>query len=197
LKLEGGQRGRIDRAKEKETKRAELIKLTGPEADRQNEAAKSWKTAYDNAVALAEEAEGAAFNESDFNRVISFAGLEEFVNSLELRLNHKITRAGAELSGGQRQKIGIARAMLSTPDFLVLDESTSSLDTESEHVITNAIRNIQGKVTLIIISHRLTTIKNLDKIALVDNGKLVALDTFSNLEKNNTTFKNFIRLSQL
>jgi ATP-binding cassette subfamily C protein len=137
------------------------------------------------------------FSENDLSRAIAFAGLNEYINSLNHGLEHKISRAGSELSGGQKQKIGLARAVLSSPGILVLDEPTSSLDPESEDIINSAINQLHGKVTLLVVSHRLTTMKQLQQIAVMEEGSLVAVDTFDRLLETNSTFKNFVKLSQL
>lgn len=137
------------------------------------------------------------FNDQDFERAIAFAGIDDFIGSLERKLEHPLTRSGSELSGGQRQKLGIARAVLGSPEILILDESTSSLDTESENIIAQAINNYLGRVTLIIISHRLNLVRNLDRIALMVEGQLAALDTFENLERESAIFNKFIQLSRI
>jgi ABC-type multidrug transport system fused ATPase/permease subunit len=137
------------------------------------------------------------FTESDLHKAITFAGLTDFISSLDHGLDHVITRAGSELSGGQRQKIGIARAVLSAPEILVFDEPTSSLDSDSESHLSAVIQSILGKVTLVIISHRLTTIKFLERIAVMDAGKLVALDTYETLEQENAIFRSFVKNSSL
>ena len=137
------------------------------------------------------------FSDLDFHRAIALADLADFINSLDLGLNHNLTRAGSELSGGQRQKIGIARAMLSAPEILVLDESTSALDPESESAITSGVNALLGRVTLVVASHRLTTIRSLGKIALIEEGGIVAVDSFENLSNSNERFQNFIRLAKL
>lgn len=137
------------------------------------------------------------FTESDFCQAIAFAGLTDFISSLDRGLDHVITRAGSELSGGQRQKIGIARAVLSAPEILVFDEPTSSLDSDSESHVSAAIQSILGKVTLVVISHRLTTVKYLERIAVIDAGKLVALDTYERLEQENAIFSSFVKNSHL
>jgi ABC-type bacteriocin/lantibiotic exporter with double-glycine peptidase domain len=138
-----------------------------------------------------------SFHDNDFDRALTFAGLSNYVKALNRGLDHEITRAGAELSGGQRQKIGIARAMLAAPEILVLDEPTSSLDSDSENEVNRAIGGLLGKVTLVVISHRLTTIKQLNRIAVMDDGKLVAIDTFEKLANENSIFTNFVKLSRL
>lgn len=137
------------------------------------------------------------FTNEDYRRALDFAGLSEFVDKRSGGLNSLITRAGSELSGGQRQKLGIARAILSQPSILILDEVTSSLDSESESVVNAAIANLQGQLTLIVVAHRLTTIKSLDRIILLENGALVAEGRFVELLDSSTTFKSFAKLHEL
>lgn len=98
------------------------------------------------------------------------AQLDEFVKSLDDGLDTMIGEAGVRLSGGQRQRIGIARALYRKPEVLVLDEATSALDTETEAAVMEAIDRLQGKMTMLIIAHRLTTIKNCDIVYQVENG---------------------------
>lgn len=98
------------------------------------------------------------------------AQLDEFVKSLDEGLDTMIGEAGVRLSGGQRQRIGIARALYRKPEVLVLDEATSALDTETEAAVMEAIDSLQGKMTMLIIAHRLTTIKNCDIVYQVENG---------------------------
>ena len=84
----------------------------------------------------------------------------------------KIGDRGVRLSGGQRQRIGIARALYREPEVLILDEATSALDNETETAVMESIENLHGKTTLIIIAHRLTTIRNCDEVYEVGNGKI-------------------------
>lgn len=98
------------------------------------------------------------------------AQLKSFVEGLENGLNTIAGERGARLSGGQRQRIGIARALYRDPDVLVLDEATSALDTDTETAVMEAIENLSGKKTIIIIAHRLTTIRNCDIVYEIDNG---------------------------
>lgn len=100
------------------------------------------------------------------------AQLDEFVASLDEGLDTMIGEAGVRLSGGQRQRIGIARALYRKPEVLVLDEATSALDTETEAAVMEAIDSLQGKMTMLIIAHRLTTIKNCDIVYQVENGSV-------------------------
>ena len=92
------------------------------------------------------------------------AQLTDFVRSLPEGLDTKVGERGVRLSGGQRQRIGIARALYGDPEFLVLDEATSALDSDTEQAVMEAIDSLHGRKTLLIIAHRLTTIRNCDLI---------------------------------
>lgn len=101
------------------------------------------------------------------------AQLEEFVRGLPDGLDTEIGERGVRLSGGQRQRIGIARALYSDPEILIFDEATSALDNETEEALMGAINRLHGKKTLIIIAHRLQTIKNCDIVYRVSDGKVL------------------------
>ena len=101
------------------------------------------------------------------------AQLEEFVRTLPEGLNTQIGERGMRLSGGQRQRIGIARALYNEPDLMVFDEATSALDSETEAAVMSSINNLHGKKTMIIIAHRLQTIKECDMVYRVGDGKIV------------------------
>ena len=101
------------------------------------------------------------------------AQLTEFIDSLPYGLDTIVGDRGVRLSGGQRQRIGIARALYHDPEILVLDEATSALDNETEAAVMEAIENLQGMKTMIIIAHRLTTIRSVDIIYEVGDGKVV------------------------
>ena len=93
------------------------------------------------------------------------------------------------LSGGQRQRIGIARALYHDPKVLILDEATSALDNLTEQAVMDAINNLGKNITIILIAHRLTTVKNCDIIFLLDEGKLKAKGTFEELIQNFDQYK--------
>lgn len=107
------------------------------------------------------------------NEVIKWAELEDFVKTLPEGIDTFVGDRGVRLSGGQRQRIAIARALYNRPEILVLDEATSALDTETEKAIMDTINSLQGNVTLIIVAHRLTTIKNCDEIYEVKEKSLI------------------------
>ncbi len=100
---------------------------------------------------------------------------------------------GARLSGGQRQRIGIARALYQNPSVLVLDEATSALDNITELAVMDAVSNINNKITIIIIAHRLSTVRECDEILLVDKGKIIAKGSFDDLERQCESFQMLLR----
>jgi ATP-binding cassette subfamily C protein len=106
------------------------------------------------------------------------AELDDVVNELPKKLDEFVGDNGSKLSGGQRQRLGIARAMITKPEVLVLDEATSSLDSQTEQNITESILKLGGKVTVIIIAHRLSTVKNADSVAYLEDGKLKSVGSF-------------------
>ena len=110
------------------------------------------------------------------NNQIKFAlknsKLEEFIKNLENGIETKIGEFGDRISGGQRQRIAIARALYNNPEVLILDEFTNSLDSETEEKIINELSSFKGKRTLIIIAHRLTTLKNCNHIYKLNNGSI-------------------------
>ncbi len=112
-------------------------------------------------------------NEGNLWKAIQEAQLEQFVKSLPEGLDTVIGDRGVKLSGGQRQRIGIARALYNQPTVLILDEATSALDNETEKEVMQAIDGLKGSRTLIIIAHRLTTIKNCDFIYEVKNSEII------------------------
>ena len=109
---------------------------------------------------------------------IRAAQLEEFVKALPLGLETVVGERGVRLSGGQRQRIGIARALYSNPDVLVLDEATSSLDTETEHGVMQAVQALRGNKTVIIVAHRLSTVEYCDRLYRLESSRIVDEGTF-------------------
>ena len=107
------------------------------------------------------------------------AQLEEFVKNLPNGLSTPAGDRGVKISGGQRQRLGIARAMLTKPKLLVLDEATSSLDGQIEADVSSAVQAMHGSVTVIMIAHRLSTVRNVDRVVYLSEGQLLAEGSFS------------------
>jgi ATP-binding cassette subfamily C protein len=128
------------------------------------------------------------------NQAIDDAHLTPFINSLPDGLNTDIGKRKDELSGGQLQRIGLARALYSQPKLLVMDEATSALDAESENEINRALDKMRGKVTVILIAHRLNTIQKSDKVFLLEEGKISASGVFAELLRTNKTVEKMAKL---
>jgi len=122
-------------------------------------------------------------------RAARTAHIHEFVLSLPRGYQTRVGERGVRLSGGQRQRIGIARALYQNPDLLVLDEATSALDNVTEDAVMEAIRELSGKKTMVLIAHRLTTVQDCDQIALLSQGRLEALGTFQDLVERSDVFR--------
>jgi len=117
------------------------------------------------------------------NKALKIANLDEFVASLPDGIDTQVGERGARISGGQRQRLGIARAMFTCPHLLVLDEATSSLDGETEASISEAINAMRGSTTVVIIAHRLSTVRNADKVVYLSDGKVLATGSFEEVRK--------------
>jgi len=111
-------------------------------------------------------------------RVLKMTELEELVTSLPQGIKTEVGERGVRLSGGQRQRIGIARALYHEREVLVLDEATSALDSQTESLITDAIKSLAGNKTLIIIAHRLSTIRHCDRLCLLEKGRIVKIGSY-------------------
>ena len=114
-----------------------------------------------------------AIDEDQVWRALEEAQLKDFVQSLPNGLDTTIGERGVRLSGGQRQRIGIARALYPDPELLIFDEATSALDNETEAAIMESINALHGRKTMVIIAHRLTTIKECDMVYRVEDGKII------------------------
>jgi len=129
----------------------------------------------------------------------------EVLGSLELHdllsnpqgLDFKMSTFGGGLSGGQIQRIGIARALVSDPRVLVLDEATSSLDAQTESVVSELLNSLQGKVTVVVVAHRLSTVQHADCLYWLENGSIISFGTFNELRKLNTDFETNVNLLRL
>ena len=114
---------------------------------------------------------------------LAVAGLNDFVESLKDGIDTVVGERGTKISGGQRQRLGIARAMFTKPALLVLDEATSALDGETELRVSDAIRNLRGSTTVILIAHRLSTVRDADKVIYMADGRIIASGTFDEVRK--------------
>jgi ABC-type multidrug transport system fused ATPase/permease subunit len=112
------------------------------------------------------------------NKALKVAQLDKFILGLPEGINTQVGERGTKISGGQRQRLGIARAMFTHPHLLVLDEATSSLDGETEAGVSEAIHALRGSTTVVMIAHRLSTVRNADIVVYMDKGKVLAVGTF-------------------
>ena len=128
-------------------------------------------------------------SDQDLIKACKFAAAQDFVEKLPNKYETVIGENGIKLSGGQKQRLSIARAILKNSSIILLDEATSSLDSESESVIQKAIENLTKNKTTIIIAHRLSTVMNCDKILVFDNGRIIEEGKHEFLVNNSLTYK--------
>jgi ATP-binding cassette subfamily C protein len=136
------------------------------------------KSIRENLLWVAPEAADGALWEA-----LHLAAAEEFVRRLPEGLDTVIGDRGARLSGGERQRIVLARALLRKPSLLILDEATSALDEENENRIQEALGRLQGKLTLVVIAHRQSAIRQADKVIVLEKGKVVRCETWEEVHK--------------
>lgn len=134
-------------------------------------------------------------NLEQVQNAISLAHLDELVNSLPEGLNTTVGERGVKLSGGQRQRIGIARALYNNASVLVFDEATSALDGITEKIIMDAIHQLSGQRTIILIAHRLKTVQQCDSIFLMEQGRLIDQGSFSELASRNKKFSQMTKFA--
>ena len=128
---------------------------------------------------------------------LSMSHLTELVDDLEFGIHTQLGAQSDGLSGGQLQRIGLARALYADPGLLVLDEATSALDAETEAAVSASLMSLRGKCTTVVIAHRLSTVQNADVVFVLDDGKIVASGKFSDLAKSNELVAKYIALSEL
>ena len=143
-----------------------------------------------------------AFGDDHFDKekvidAAKMANAHEFIISLDNGYKTNIGDGGNKLSGGQKQRISIARALYKNPQILILDEATSSLDTESEKAVQVALDRLMKNRTSLVIAHRLSTIQNAQKIVVLDKGKIVEMGTHEELITENQYYKRFIDLQSI
>lgn len=126
----------------------------------------------------------------DIRETCKLACLDDYIMSLDMQYDTVLGEGGLVLSGGQRQRLAIARALLMKTEIILLDEATSALDNETQGLIQEAIHNLKGEYTILIVAHRLSTIVNSDRIIVIDDGKVIAEGTHQELLKTNEFYKN-------
>lgn len=135
-------------------------------------------------------------DDSDIERAASAANIHDFIMSLPAGYQTEVGDRGVRLSGGQRQRLGLARALVGTKRLLILDEATSALDSESEQAIARAIAALHGSVSILIVAHRLSTLRDTTRIVVLECGQVVDVGPFNELTKRNGAFARLWRLQQ-
>src|SRR5690554_2597222 len=151
-------------------------------------------TIYNNITFWAEKTPA---NLTRFSKVVEQATLTDILYTLVDKEDTQLGSNGINVSGGQKQRISIARELYKDIDIMILDEATSALDSETEKAIQESIEALQGQYTLVIIAHRLATIRNVDKIALMDKGEIIGRDNFENLVEKRNRFRTMVELQEL
>lgn len=129
-----------------------------------------------------------SLNHKDIAEASKSANIYDFIETLPDKFQTFVGERGIQLSGGQRQRIVLARILARKPQILVLDEATSALDNESEHKIQEAIKNLRGKLTILIVAHRLTTVMNTNKILVLKDGFIVEEGSPEELLENKRSY---------
>ncbi len=128
---------------------------------------------------------------------VQLAHLDDVVAELPEGLNTMLGERGVRLSGGQRQRVGLARALYRKPSILILDEATSALDNETERKISDALLSLHGKLTTVVVAHRLSTVRSCDRILYLDRGQVSGIGTFDELDRTNEGFARLVELGSL
>lgn len=134
---------------------------------------------------------------AEVERILRDAQLGEWLDALPEGLDTVIGEGAVGVSGGQRQRLGIARALYRKPRLLVLDEATSALDNLTERRITEVVQSLKGRLTVLIVAHRLSTVKHADQIVLMDHGRIVGQGTFAGLQLTSPEFRELVELGNL
>ncbi|MGM0944201.1 MAG: ABC transporter ATP-binding protein [Bacteroidota bacterium] len=150
-------------------------------------------TIYNNITLWGEDND---INRSKFERALKLAKLDEFVYTLSERDSTKLGDNGILISGGQKQRISIARELYKDVDILIFDEATSALDSETEKLIQDNIDLLMGKYTILIIAHRLSTVRKADVISLMAKGEILESGNFQDLVKRNEQFRRMVELQE-
>ena len=133
-------------------------------------------------------------SQKEIDKVVKACLLEDLINELDGGLDARLTEHGSNLSGGQRQRISIARALIRNPQVIVLDEATSALDSVSEKKIKTALDNLTKNRTTFVVAHRLSTIQNADRIAVIKDGSCAEIGTYDELMAKKGEFYQYKKL---
>jgi ATP-binding cassette, subfamily B, bacterial PglK len=136
-----------------------------------------------------------AISDEQVWEALKVASLENFVRDLPNGIDTLVGERGSKLSGGQRQRLGIARAMITKPSLIVFDEATSALDSQTENEISESINALKGSTTIILIAHRLSTVKDADKVVYLESGKKIAEGTFTEVRSQVSNFDSQAKLN--
>jgi ABC-type multidrug transport system fused ATPase/permease subunit len=136
-------------------------------------------------------------SDEQIKEAVRLAHLEDVVAELPEGLGTMLGERGVRLSGGQRQRVGLARALYRKPAVLILDEATSALDNETERKISDALRSLHGKLTTVVIAHRLSTVRSCDRILYLEGGQISGIGTFEELDRTNEGFARLVELGSL
>jgi ABC-type multidrug transport system fused ATPase/permease subunit len=131
------------------------------------------------------------------DEVIAMSQLDSLIAELPDGLETKVGERGVRLSGGQRQRLGLARALYRRPNVLVLDEATSALDNATEHEIATTLRTLQGTITILIVAHRLSTVRTSDTLVFLKDGQIEARGSFDQVRGESTDFARLVELGEL
>jgi len=137
----------------------------------------------------------AQIDEKAVRNAVRMAQIETLVHGLPQGLDTMLDERGVRLSGGERQRIGIARALYHDPDVLVFDEATPALDNVTEAEVTRAIENLHGEKTMLVIAHRLTTVRNCDRLVFLEEGRVKATGSYEQLVSEEPAFAHMAQAS--
>jgi len=126
-------------------------------------------------------------------QVVEAVNMSDFILGLPMHFNTLVGEAGIGMSSGQKQRILIARAIYKDPDYLFFDEATNSLDAENENIIVKNLKEIYKRKTVVIIAHRLSTVKDADKIIVIDNGIIIESGSHDELVKMNGHYLKLVK----
>jgi ATP-binding cassette, subfamily B, bacterial PglK len=128
-------------------------------------------------------------DETALTRAVELAQLDDFVTQLPAGLDTVVGERGVRVSGGQRQRIAIARALYRQPGVLVFDEGTSALDNATESALIGALERLRGRHTIILVAHRLSTVRNSDHVVYVEGGRIAGVGPFYRLQRASAKFR--------